>query len=262
MLELTGSAAIVTGGASGIGAAVVEALQREGVAVASLDRQPGGPATIQIECDVSDETSVRTSVDDAVGQLGGRLDYALVNAGVAGRGAIIDMPMAEWDRVINVNLRGAFMTLQSCAQKMRDAGNGGSIVLTASLASQLTDIGMVHYNVAKIGVAKMAGVAARELGYYGIRVNAVSPGLTRTAMSAGGEKIPGWHEHVESRTPLGRIGEPEDLAEMIMALYAVGWVTGQTIAVDGGFGLCAATDVPGLSAEKIAREGIGRRVAD
>jgi NAD(P)-dependent dehydrogenase (short-subunit alcohol dehydrogenase family) len=170
--------------------------------------------------------------------------------------------MDEWDRVMDVNLRGAFMTLQACAQKMRDAGNGGSIVMTASLAALLTDVGMVHYNVAKVGVAMMAGVAARELGYYGIRVNAVCPGLTHTGMTAGTDKIPGYHDHVRSLTPLGRIGDAADLAEAIMALFAVAWVTGQTIAVDGGLGLCAATDVPGVNAEMIATQGFGSRASE
>src|SRR5260370_42497393 len=86
VLELTGTTARVTGGASGMGAAVAEALQRKGVAVASLDVQPGGPAKVKVECDVSDEAAVRSSVDAAVAQLGG-LDYAFVNAGVAGFGA-------------------------------------------------------------------------------------------------------------------------------------------------------------------------------
>jgi NAD(P)-dependent dehydrogenase (short-subunit alcohol dehydrogenase family) len=261
MLELTGKAALVTGGASGIGAAVVEALQKEGVAVASLDWNRGGSADIRIECDVSDEVSLRSSVDAAVTELG-RLDYALVNAGVSGRGSIIDMPMEEWDRVMGINLRGAFMTLQACAQKMRDAGNGGSIVMTASLAAILTDIGMVHYNVAKAGVAKMAAVAARELGYYGIRVNSVCPGLTNTGMTAGTDRMPGYHDHVSSLTPLGRIGEAADLAEAIMALFAMNWVTGQSVAVDGGLGLSSPTDTPGLTPEKIAREGIIRRLPD
>ncbi len=256
MLELSGSTAIVTGGASGIGAAVTRALQQQGITVASLDRQPGGPADITIECDVSNETSVRSAVDSAAGRLGS-VHYALVNAGVSGRGSVVDMPVEEWDRVMGVNLRGAFISMQACAQKMRDGGEGGSIVLTASLAALLTDIGMVHYNVAKIGVAQMTGVAARELGYYGIRVNAVAPGLTNTGMTAGSEGIAGYHDHVRSLTPLGRIGEAEDIAEAIMALFALGWVTGQTIAVDGGLGLGAATDIPGLTPETLAEASAG-----
>jgi NAD(P)-dependent dehydrogenase (short-subunit alcohol dehydrogenase family) len=252
MLELTGTTALVTGGASGMGAAVTEALHREGVTVASLDVQPGGRAKIKLDCDVSDEASVRSSVDAAVAELG-RLDYAFVNAGVSGGGGVIEMPMAEWDRVIAVNLRGAFMTLQACAQKMRDAGSGGAIALTASTAAMTTEIAIANYSVAKVGVAMLARVAARELGLYGIRVNAVAPGLTRTGMTAGSERIPGYHEHTNAITPLGRLGEPEDVAEAVLALFALRWVTGQVLAVDGGLSLVSPHDIPGVTPETVAR---------
>jgi NAD(P)-dependent dehydrogenase (short-subunit alcohol dehydrogenase family) len=251
MLSLDGRTAVVTGGASGIGAAVGTALQKEGVRVASLDLQPGGTADLFYECDVADESSVASSVAAAAADLGG-VHYAFVNAGIAGMGSVLTMPMEEWDRVTRVNLRGAFMTLQHTARAIRAAGNGGAIVLTASSAGLVADMGFVHYSVAKIGITHMTRVAARELGPFGIRVNAVAPGPTRTPMFAGAEDLPGFREAVIGNTPLGRMGEAEDIADAVLALFALRWVTGQTVAADGGVTLAAGTDMPGVTGEALA----------
>ena len=251
MLSLDGRTAVVTGGASGIGAAVCTALQKEGVRVASLDLQPGGTADLLYECDVADESSVATSIAAAAADLGG-VHYAFVNAGIAGMGSVLTMPMEEWDRVTRVNLRGAFMSLQHTARAIRAAGNGGAIVLTASSAGLVADMGFVHYSVAKIGITHMTRVAARELGPFGIRVNAVAPGPTRTPMFAGAEELPGFREAVIGNTPLGRMGEAEDIAETVLALLALRWVTGQTVAADGGVTLAAGTDMPGVTGEALA----------
>jgi NAD(P)-dependent dehydrogenase (short-subunit alcohol dehydrogenase family) len=252
MLTLDGRTAIVTGGASGIGAAVCTALQKEGVRVASLDLQTGGPAELGYECDVSDETSVANAVANAAKDLGD-VHYAFVNAGIAGMGSVLTMPMEEWDRVTRVNFRGAFMTLQHTARAIKASGNGGAIVATASSAAVVADMGFVHYSMAKIGVTHMVRVAARELGPFGIRVNAIAPGPTRTPMMAGTDDIPGFVEAVEASTPLGGLGDAEDIAETVLALFALRWVTGQTVAADGGITLVAGTDMPGLTAETLAQ---------
>jgi 3-oxoacyl-[acyl-carrier protein] reductase len=188
---------------------------------------------------------------DAVDRLGGRLRYAFVNAGLAGMGTVLHMPMEEWDRVTRVNARGAFMTLQRAARHIVEAGDGGAIVVTSSSAGELADLGFAHYSMAKIAVRHMVRVAARELGPHGIRVNGVAPGLTITPMTAGTEAIPGYHEHLSRVTPLGRIGHPEDIAEAVLALFALGWVTGQTLAVDGGVTLVSGTDMPGVDARTL-----------
>jgi NAD(P)-dependent dehydrogenase (short-subunit alcohol dehydrogenase family) len=242
VLTLTGKTAIVTGGASGIGAAVCAALREEGIRVACLDRKAGGVADLVLECDVSDESSVAQATAEAVDGLGG-LDYAFLNAGIGAQGPILDVSPAEWDRILGVNLRGVFLTLQQAARAMRDRG-GGSIVVTSSSAGILADFGIVPYSVSKMGVRQLVRVSARELGPLGIRVNAVAPGLTRTALSAPSGKIPGFHEGVVAKTPLGRIGEPTDIAEAVLALFAMGWVTGVTLPVDGGMTLYAVTDMP------------------
>lgn len=251
MLELTGRYAVVTGGASGIGAGVCAALQKEGVRVASLDLQPGGPADFSIECDVREPAAVEHAMRQAVEQLGG-LHYAFVNAGVAGMGTVLSMPPEEWDRVTGVNLRGAFFTLQQAARHIVSQGDGGAIVLTSSSAGIVADVGFVHYSVAKIGIRHMARVAARELGRYGIRVNAVAPGPTRTPMMAGTDALPGFQETIASNTALGRLGEVDDIAEAVLALFALQWVTGQTVACDGGITLVAGTDIPDFDLDTAA----------
>jgi NAD(P)-dependent dehydrogenase (short-subunit alcohol dehydrogenase family) len=250
VFELSGTA-IVSGGASGSGAAVCEALQRQGVRVASIDHQAGGPADVVVAGDVGDEASLDAAMAEAVDGLGGRLSYAFVNAGVAGMGTILGMPMEEWDRIARVNARGAFMTLQRAARHIVAGGEGGAIVATSSSAGELADLGFVHYSMAKIAVRHMVRVAARELGPHGIRVNAVAPGPTTTPMMAGTEAIPGYHERLQQVTPLGRLGHAEDVAEAVLALFALRWVTGQTLAVDGGVTLVSGTDMPGVDARTL-----------
>jgi NAD(P)-dependent dehydrogenase (short-subunit alcohol dehydrogenase family) len=251
VLELAGGTAVVTGGASGIGAGVVAELQHRGVRVVSLDLSRGGPADLEIECDVSDEVSVDGAVKAAVDHLGG-LHYAFCNAGVAGMAGLLGMTTAEWDRVVSVNLRGVFLTLQRTARAIRDTGEGGAIVCTASTAGVLADLGMVHYSVAKIGVRQMVRVAARELGQFGITVNAVAPGLTDTPMTAATKDIAGYHDSVIANTPLQRLGRIDDIVEAVLALLCLRWVTGQTLVADGGVSLAAGTDIPGITAEVLA----------
>jgi NAD(P)-dependent dehydrogenase (short-subunit alcohol dehydrogenase family) len=251
VLELAGRTAVVTGGASGIGAGVVAELQHRGVRVVSLDLSRGGPADLEIECDVSDEASVDAAVKAAVDHLGG-LHYAFCNAGVAGMAGLLGMTTAEWDRVVSVNLRGVFLTLQRTARAIRDTGEGGAIVCTASTAGVLADLGMVHYSVAKIGVRQMVRVAARELGQFGITVNAVAPGLTDTPMTAATKDIAGYHDSVIANTPLHRLGRIDDIVEAVLALLCLRWVTGQTLVADGGVSLAAGTDIPGITAEVLA----------
>ena len=130
----------------------------------------------------------------AVEQLGG-LDYAFVNAGVAGMGTVLSMPADEWDRVTTVNLRGAFFTLQQAARHIVAQGNGGAIVLTSSSAGIVSDVGFVHYSVAKIGIRHMARVAARELGKYGIRVERGRAGPDAHADDGGHRRVAGIHRH-------------------------------------------------------------------
>lgn len=240
-MELDGATALVTGGASGIGAATVAALQARGARVASLDVHEAPGADLSVPCDVGDESSVVSAVA-AVASEFTRLDAAVINAGVGGMGRIVDLTTAEWDRVMNVNLRGAFVTLREAARVMAARTGPGAIVAVTSVSGFLVERQMSHYSVSKAGLAQLVRVAARELGPHGIRVNAVAPGTTDTPMFAATDRLPGYRERVASRSALGRLGTAADVAELVVALCALDWVTGQVVAADGGVALASPID--------------------
>jgi NAD(P)-dependent dehydrogenase (short-subunit alcohol dehydrogenase family) len=240
-MELRGAGAIVTGGASGIGAATVARLKDAGARVAVLDLHDAPDADLSVRCDIGDERQVVSSVQAAVEHLGG-LDVAIVNAGIGGMGAILDLSTDEWDRVMRVNLRGGFVTLRECARSMVDRESRGAIVAITSVSGFLTDRLMAHYSVSKAGLAALVRVAARELGPHGIRVNGVAPGTTDTPMFAATDQMPGYRERVASRAALGRVGSAGEVAQAVVALCALDWVTGQIVAADGGVSLASPID--------------------
>src|SRR5437667_1694027 len=143
-MDLRDAGAIVTGGASGIGAATVAQLRAAGTRVAVLDLHDAPDADVSLRCDVGDEEQVVSCVGQAVEHLHG-LDIAIVNAGVGGMSAILDLSTQEWDRVMRVNLRGGFVTLRECARAMVKDERAGAIVVTTSVAGFLTDRLMAHY---------------------------------------------------------------------------------------------------------------------
>src|SRR4051794_31365776 len=240
-MDLTDAAAIVTGGASGIGAATVTALQAAGVRVAVLDRSDAPGADLARTVDVGEEAEVVAGVQAAVDGLGG-LDIAGVNAGIGGMSPILDMTTDEWDRVMRVNLRGAFVTLRECARAMVAWERRGAIVAVTSVSGFLTDRAMAHYSTSKAGLAALVRVAARELGPHGIRVNAVAPGTTDTPMFAATDALRGYRERVAERAALGRMGTAADVAQTIVALCTLDWVTGQVVTADGGVSLASPID--------------------
>jgi NAD(P)-dependent dehydrogenase (short-subunit alcohol dehydrogenase family) len=240
-MELRDAGAIVTGGASGIGAATVALLQRAGARVAVLDLHDAPDADLSLPCDVGDEEHLVAAVRAASAELG-RLDVAVVNAGIGGMGAILDLGAAEWDRVMRVNLRGGFLTLRECARAMVAGGRPGSIVAVTSVSGFLVDRSMAHYSVSKAGLAALVRVAARELGPQGIRVNGVAPGTTDTPMFAATDRMRGYRERVAARSALGRVGTAEEVAAAIVALCGLDWVTGQIVAADGGVSLASPID--------------------
>ena len=240
-MELRGATAIVTGGASGIGAATVAQLRAAGTRVAVLDLHDAPDADVSLQCDVGDEDQVVSCVRDAVEQLG-RLDVAVVNAGVGGMSAILDLSTQEWDRVMRVNLRGGFVTLRECARAMVERECAGAIVAVTSVSGFLTDRLMAHYSVSKAGLAALVRVAARELGPHGIRVNGLAPGTTDTPMFAATDRMRGYRERVAGRAALGRVGSAEEVAQAAVALCALDWVTGQILTADGGVSLASPID--------------------
>jgi NAD(P)-dependent dehydrogenase (short-subunit alcohol dehydrogenase family) len=158
---------------------------------------------------------------------------------------LLKMPPAEWDRVLSVNLTGTWLTIRAAAQAMVDAGVGGSIVAVSSISGTLADRDMGAYCVSKAGVDMLVKIAAQEWGGYGIRVNAVGPGVTRTPMLTDAARLPGWVDGLCERTPLGRLGEADDVAAAIVGVLELEWVTGQIVHADGGLALHSPIDAYG-----------------
>ncbi len=241
-MGLEGAAALVTGGASGIGLATVELLRAAGARVAVLDLHDGpAGADLSVRCDIALEEDVMAAVARVHDAFGG-IDVAVLNAGVGGFGAILELSSPEWDRVVGVNLRGTFLCLREVAKVMVSGGRGGSIVAVGSISGFLADRMMSHYSVSKAGVAELVRVAARELGPFGIRVNAVAPGTTDTPMFASTTRLPGYRARVAERAALGQVGTPDGVARAVTALLGLDWVTGQVLAADGGVSLWSPID--------------------
>jgi NAD(P)-dependent dehydrogenase (short-subunit alcohol dehydrogenase family) len=241
-MGLEGATALVTGGASGIGRAVVERLRVAGATVAVFDLEDAtGHADVSLIGDIADEEAVTAAVHQAHDALGG-LTIAVLNAGVGGFGPLLELDTAEWDRVMAINLRGTFLCVRQVARTMVSVGSGGSIVAVTSISGFLADRSMAHYSVSKAGVAELVRVAARELGPFGIRVNAVAPGTTDTPLFASTAQLPGYRSRVAERTPLGEIGTAAGVAEAIVSVLQMEWVTGQVLAADGGVSLWSPID--------------------
>jgi NAD(P)-dependent dehydrogenase (short-subunit alcohol dehydrogenase family) len=238
-MDLQGARAIVTGGASGIGAACVVQLRAAGARVVALDLVDAPDADRSVRVDIADEAAVVAGVADAVAHLGG-LDVAILSAGVGGSAALLDMTTAEWDRIMDVNLRGAFVSLRECARAMTEGT--GAIVAITSVSGFLSERLMAHYAASKAGLAQLVRSAARELGTRGIRVNAVAPGATDTPMFTATDRLPGYRDRVARRAALGRVGTAAEVAQAAVALCTLDWVTGQILAADGGVSLHSPID--------------------
>jgi NAD(P)-dependent dehydrogenase (short-subunit alcohol dehydrogenase family) len=245
--SLDGKVAVVTGGARGIGAAIVRRLADAGARVAVLDLLPmeeqfdGRPVELHVTCDVTDEDMVVAAIGQVVTTMGPPT-VGVLNAGIGGFSTILKMTLEEWDRVMGVNIRGVFLCLRELGRCMVRAGDGGAIVVTSSTSSSTSERGMAHYDASKAAVNQLVRVAAREWGPARVRVNAVAPGTTDTPLFSSTAALPGYAERVVERTPLGRVGRPEDIADAVMALVGLEWVTGQVLTADGGLALFSPTD--------------------
>jgi NAD(P)-dependent dehydrogenase (short-subunit alcohol dehydrogenase family) len=223
--------ALVTGGASGIGAATAKLLQDFGAVVVVADL--GGESPV----DVTDERAVDELVDTIVADHG-RLDIAANVAGTSGTYAnVADATTESWRQTLQVNLDAVFFCLRAELRAMQAAGNGGTIVNVASSAGKMGVPGLGAYSASKHGVIGLTKSAALEVAGDGIRVNAVCPGTIRTPMLRG--FVGGDEETLEKmgrRAPIGRIGEPEEIAEAIVWLCsdAASFVTGHALEADGG----------------------------
>jgi NAD(P)-dependent dehydrogenase (short-subunit alcohol dehydrogenase family) len=231
--------AVVTGGASGIGRSVAGLLRDAGHDVVVWD-QAGG----DIQCDISDPEAVSAAMSQTV-QEHGAPTRVVASAGIGASGTLLAQSPAQWQRVLEVNLTGTWLTIRAAAQAMIDAGTGGSIVAVSSISGAIADRDMGAYCVSKAGVDMLVKVAAVEWGSNGIRVNAVGPGVTRTPMLAEAEQLPGWVEGLCERTAFGRLGEAADVAAVIVGVLELPWVTGQVVHADGGLALHSPIDAYG-----------------
>jgi NAD(P)-dependent dehydrogenase (short-subunit alcohol dehydrogenase family) len=231
--------AVVTGGGSGIGSAATGRLRAAGADVVVWDVDGG-----DIDCDISDPASVSAAIERTVADHGAP-DRLVACAGIGASGLLLEQTPADWQRVIDTNLTGTWLTMRAAAHAMVDGGSGGSMVAVSSISGTLADRDMGAYCVSKAGIDMLVRVAAAEWGAHGIRVNAVGPGVTRTPMLGTPEQLPGWVEGLTERTALGRLGEADDVAETILAVLEMSWVTGQIVFADGGLALHSPIDAYG-----------------
>ena len=232
--------AVVVGGASGIGAAVAEMYRTRGKSVLVWDIA-GNP---DVECDVADPDSVDRALAKTIG-LVGVPGPVTVTAGVGHVGMLLDVPIEEWDRVIAVNTRGPLLVMRAIAKAMIDASVPGSFIATSSVSAHLVDRNMGTYCASKSALSMLVKVAACEWAPHRLRVNAVGPGVTQTPMLGEAVTGHGWWGSVENRTPLGRLGQAGDIAQAVLALHELDWVTGQVLDVDGGLSLHSPIDAYG-----------------
>ena len=247
-LDFTGKVALVTGAASGMGLATAIAFAEAGASVVLADVKEasvkaeaqklvaGGHRAIAVRCDVSDDAQVESLVERTISEFG-RLDAAFNNAGVMARIVpTAESTREEWDRVININLRGVWSCMKYELLQMQRQGSG-AIVNNASIGAQTGNPGIGSYIASKHGVVGLTRTAALEYVKHGIRVNAVNPGLIDTQIArdvvACDEQA---YAQLEKGVPMGRAGRPEEIASAVLWLCSPGasYVVGHALTIDGG----------------------------
>ncbi|MBB3139829.1 SDR family NAD(P)-dependent oxidoreductase [Halomonas organivorans] len=258
-MQLTGKTALVTGGGRGIGQGIATALAKAGanVAVADLEGDIArdtaarvealGRRSIALRVDVSDPASVQRLIEETEDRLG-PLDIAVNNAGIIGIHSIAELTAAEWDRVMAVNAKGVFLCTQAEIAVMRPR-RFGRIINVASIAGKVGFPDLSHYSASKFAVIGFTNAVAKEVAAEGVTVNALCPGIVGTGMWRGEEGLSGrwrqegeseqasWERHQKTLLPQGVAQTPEDMGQLAVYLSCADHVTGQAIAVDGGFSL-------------------------
>jgi glucose 1-dehydrogenase len=247
-MKLTDRTAIITGAARGIGRACAERLLAEGAEVILTDiddargtetaKALGGKARY-LHCDVGDAGNVAHMIGDVISGHGA-IDILVNNAGITSPGDILEISEADFDRVIRVNLKGAFLVGQAVARQMvkqvMDGRKAGAIINMSSVNAVVTIAAQVPYSASKGGVNQLTKVMALGLAQYGIRVNAIGPGSIMTDMLMSVNSDENTRQRLLSRTPLGRFGEAAEIAAIAAFLASddASYITGQTIYADGG----------------------------
>ncbi len=249
--DLTGKVALVTGGNGGIGLGMADALAAAGAGVAIWGRSEAknaaaaarlerhGRPVLALSCDVADEGAVERAFAETVARLG-RVDACFANAGVAGSRDVrsfMELSTAEWRRVLAVNLDGAFFTLRAAARHMVARGDGGSLVVTSSLAAISGQARGEHYAATKGALIAMVRALAVELARHRVRANAILPGWIETEMTERLLRGDRFVERVLPRVPMRRWGAPEDLGgiAVYLASDASAYHTADTFLIDGGY---------------------------
>ena len=249
--DLGGKVALVTGGNSGIGLGMAEALAQAGAAVcvwgtndeknaaARARLEKHGGKVLALRCDVADEAAVDRAFAETVQALS-RVDACFVNAGVSGRGGaagFVNMTTAEWRRVMSVNLDGAFFTLRAAARHMVERGGGGSLAVTSSLSAIMGAPRSQHYAATKGAVISLMRALAVELARHKVRVNAIVPGWIDTPMTEKALHGEAFTQKVLPRVPMRRWGVGDDFggAAVYLASDLSAYHTGDTLVIDGGY---------------------------
>jgi NAD(P)-dependent dehydrogenase (short-subunit alcohol dehydrogenase family) len=236
-ISFKGKTAVVTGGVHGIGRAMAHCLQDCGanLYVFDVDDTPLDFPAERVCCDVTSPESLSAAFD-----ISGAPDVLFINAGTGIVKPLEETTREVWDKTIALNLTAAFETLQIGARRMKAAGKGGAIVLTASTNSYDGEENLIAYNATKAGVLGLLHTAANELGPFGIRVNAVNPGLIRTRLTQTAFDKPAVIKEYFRAIPMGRGGEPPEVAKAAVFLASdwASYITGATLLVDGGQMCC------------------------